>query len=632
MLQRFRDQIKGWVATVIIGLLVVPFALWGVNSYFNYAQSDWVAMVDGDPISVGEFRSEYQQQLARFQQMFGAQYRPELFDTQTTRDQVVDQMVRRVLVERRTRDGGYRVSDAQLAEEIQKMEFFQVDGKFSREVMGQRLKSINMTPAQFDARLRKDMLLAQLPDAITNSEFITATELARAVALRDEQRAATWIAVPAVRFLPEIKLSDAELETWYAANKARYLTEEMVTLEYLELEPSSLKAADVEPTEAQLHEIYAAEGERFSRAEQRQARHILLDSSDPAKAEAEAQAIVARIQKGEDFGKLAQELSKDPGSAAQGGDLGWMERGVMVGAFDDAVFAMKEGEVRGPVRTEFGVHVIRLDGVRAAQSRPFEEVRAELAAKWRADQASERLVKASEQLADITYANPDSLEQAATALGLKVMTVAGVTRAGGGGIAVEQKVRDAAFSVDVLGERRNSSPIELEPEHLVVVRVAEHQPAVQRAFAEVRDQVLDAAREERAGTMAQALAEALAVKLRAGAIPEQLAKAERLPAPVTRTLKRSAQDAPPEVSRALFGAGQPVVGSLLAGVAPLANGDRMVFRVDAVIPGDAAAMAEAERDARRAELARRTSTIALTAYTAALEKASEVKYQKDKAQ
>src|SRR5512143_1239943 len=137
MLQRFRDQSKGWVATVIIGLLVVPFALWGVKSYFQYTQGEWVAMVDGDPVTVNEFRNEYQQQLARFQQMFGAQYRPELFDTQTTRDQVVDQMVRRALVEKRTLKGGYRISDAQLAAEIQKLEFFQVDGKFSREVMGQ---------------------------------------------------------------------------------------------------------------------------------------------------------------------------------------------------------------------------------------------------------------------------------------------------------------------------------------------------------------------------------------------------------------------------------------------------------------------------------------------------------------
>ena len=632
MLQRFRDQIKGWVATVIIGILVVPFALWGVNSYFNYTQGEWVAMVDGEPITVREFRDEYQQQLARFQQMFGAQYRPELFDTQTTRDQVVEQMVRRALVEVRTRDGGYRISDAQLAAEIQRLEFFQVDGKFSREVMGQRLASIRMSPAQFDARLRRDMLLAQLPDAITGSEFVTPAELARAIALRDEQRAATWIAVPAVKFLPEARLTDAELEAWYEANKARYMTEETVALEYLELTPAQLKGEVAAPTEDQLREAYAAEQERYARPEQRSASHILLDATDPAKAEAQAKELVARIQKGEDFAKLAGQLSQDPGSAGQGGSLGWIERGVMVGAFDDAVFSMKEGEVRGPVRTEFGVHVIRLDGVRPAQSKPFEEVRAELAAKWTADQAAERFVKASEQLADITYANPDSLQQAAEALGLEVRTVAGVTRAGGGDIAVEPRVRDAAFSVDVLGERKNSNPLELEPERIVVLRVADHQPAAQRAYAEVKDLVADAAREERAGELAQAQAEKVAQQLRDGAIPEQVARAERLPAPVTRTLKRSAQDAPPEVSRALFGAGQPTAGQALAGIAPLANGDRMVFRVDAVIPGDVAALTEAEREARRADLVRRGGTVALTAYTAALERAAKVEYQKDKAQ
>lgn len=632
MLQRFREQIKGWVATVIIGLLVVPFALWGVNSYFNYGQDDWVAMVDGEPVTVAEFRNEHQQQLARLQQMFGAQYRPELFDTQTTRDQVVEQMVRRALVELRVRDGGYRISDSQLAAEIQSLEFFQVDGKFSREVMGQRLASINMTPGQFDARLRRDMLLAQLPDAITGSEFVTATELARSVALRDERRAATWIAVPAVKFLPEVKLAEADLLAWYEANKARYMTEETVALEYLELTPAALKGEAAQPTEEQLRELYAAESERYQRAEQRSVRHILLDGGDPAAAEAQARALVERIGKGEDFAKLAEQLSQDPGSASQGGSLGWIEKGVMVGAFDDAAFAMKEGEVRGPVTTEFGVHVIKLDGIRAQQVRPFEEVRGELAAKWTADQATDRFVKASEQLADITYANPDSLQAAAEALGLEVRKVADVTRAGGGDIAVEQRVRDAAFSVDVLGERKNSSPLELEPERIVVLRVAEHQPAAQRGYDEVREQVADAARDEKAGELAQALAESVAEQLRGGAIPEQVARAARLPDPVTRTLQRSAQDAPPEISRALFGAGQPAAGKSLAGVARLANGDRMVFRVDAVIPGDLAGLGEAERQGRRDELARRGATIALTAYTAALERAADVKYQKDKAQ
>lgn len=634
MLQQFREKIKGWIAGVIIGLLVVPFALWGVNSYFDYSEGEWVAMVDGEAVTVGEFRAEYQQQLARFQQMFGEQYRPEMFDNQRTRDQVVDQMVRRALIEIRTRNGGYRVSDAQLADEIQRLEFFQADGKFSREVMAQRLAAINLSPAAFDARLRRDMLLAQLPDAISNSEFVTADEFTRLVALRDEQRAATWLMVPSVMFLREIKLGDAELEVWYGANQARYMTEESVALEYLELTPEVLGPAVV-PTDEQLQELYAAEQDRFVKPEQRAARHILLDATDLAKAEVQATELVKRIQAGEDFAKLAQQFSQDPGSASQGGSLGLVERGIMVGAFEDELFAMKAGEVRGPVKTEFGVHVIKLDEVVASQGRGFEDVRAELTERWTTDQAAERFAKASEQLADLTYANPDNLEAAAAALGLTVMKVAGVSRAGGGGIAVEQRVRDAAFSVDVLGERRNSSPIEVAAQQVVVLRVAEHRAAAQRSFAEVRELVLDAAREQRAGELAQALADRLAERLQAGAIPEVLARAERLPPPATRTLKRSAQDAPAEVTRALFSAGSPIAGpnaKPVTGVARLPNGDRVVFRLEAVIPGDAASLAETERTARRDEMARRNATVTLTAYTSALHSKAEVKLQKDKAQ
>jgi peptidyl-prolyl cis-trans isomerase D len=628
MLQSFREQIKGWVATVVIGLLIIPFALWGVNSYFDYGDSSWVAQIDDDQISQAEFRNEFQQQLNRFQQMLGEQYRPELFDTPQTRARVLDQMVERALVERRARAAGYRVGDAELAEEIRGIDAFHVDGKFDRKVMRDRLASIGLTEAAFDARLRRDMTLAQLPEAIRASEFALPGEVERATALLQEQRNATWIAVPAIKFLPEVRIADADVEQYYQANQAQFMTEESVTLEYLELSPETLPPDATVPSDAELSDIYQQEKARFSEPEQRRAVHILVlvEPGEDAKAEAEAKALLARVQKGEDFATLAQQESDDPGTASSGGDLGLIKRGDTVGAFEDAVFSMQVGEVRGPVKSEFGYHVIRLEEVRPGAEQPFAQVKAQLAAEWQQRQAAERYGKAAEQLADLAYSNPDSLAAAADALGLIIGRVAGVTRSGGADIATEQRVRDAAFAPEVLVEKRNSGMIELGEAQVVVVRVAEHTPAALRPLAEVRDEVVGRLRDARATEMAQAKADAVAAELRRGARPDEVAKREKLPSPMVRSLTRNAQDAPPEVAEALFAAGKPA-GAPIVGVTKLGNGDRMVFRLESVVPGDAAGMSQAQRDARRDQLAQRSAGMTEAAYVEALKRDAEVKLQ-----
>jgi len=631
MLQRMHDRIKGWVAGVVIGLLSVPFMLWGVNSYFDYANTEWVARVGDRSISVSEFRNEHQQQLARFQQMLGEQFRVEMFDSARAREQLVDRMVRQALLEARTRESGYRVGDGQLAEEIQKLEIFQIGGQFSREMMKERLSAARMSPAVFDARLRKDILDAQLPDAVARSEFTTPHELQRMVALSEERRSATWIAVPAVGFLPTIVLTDAEVEAWYALNQTRFATEETVALDYLELTPAALAVAAVEATDEQLLDLFAQEEERFKQAERRRASHIVLavEGTDAAAAETKAKQLLARLAKGEDFAALARAESSDPGSAAEGGSLGWIERGMLVGPFEDNLFAMAPGELRGPIRTEFGIHLIRLDEVNAPQSKPFAEVRAELAAEWRARDLTERFERASEKLADLTFSNSDSLAPAAEALGLAVRRVAGVTRSGGAEVAVEAAVRDAAFAPELIEQARNSAPLALGSDRVVVVRVAAHEPAAMRPLAEVRDQAREALREARAGESAQALAEHIAEQLRGGEIPEAIAKQQRLAAPITRTLQRRGGDAPPEVTRALFAAPKPA-GTPVVGTAPLGNGDRLAFRLEAIAAGSVEVLSAEERAARATELAQRYGTVALTAYTDALRAAEQVVVQLEK--
>lgn len=633
MLQSFRERIKGWIAVVIVGLLVIPFALWGVNSYFDFARETTLATVNGVEITPVRFQQRYQEQLARFQQMFGEQYRPEMFDNQRMREQVLDALVDEEVVRQRAAELKFRVGDQQLAAEIRKLEFFQAEGAFSPDLYRSLLSQQGMSPAQFEARVRADLVDAQLPSGIQGTEFVTDEELARYVALRDQQRAVRWTLVPVEMFIAGITLSDADLQAWYEANSARFMDPETVALEYLEFKPDA-SGADIEVTEEALRELYEQQADLHRSQEQRLARHILIpvEGEDVAAAEAKAAALVARLNAGEDFASLARAESQDPGSAADGGSLGWIERGVLVGPFEDALFSMETGQVQGPVRTEFGVHVIKLEEIKAEATKPFAEVRDALELEYLDSERERRYLETAERLTDLAYANPDSLEPAAEALGLSVQRVEGVTRDSGAGIAVEDRVREAAFSTDVLEEGRNSPPLELAPQHVVVVRVAERRPAQRRPFASVRDQVEDGARQEQAAARAQALAEQARERVQGGEPLATVARKLGLTEVRDARLTRQGGEVPPDLARAVFQAPLPTAETPSLGIAVLPDGSRVLFSVDSVQRGELAALSDEDRAARRSEYTRRWSSDGLQAYLADLKARAEVQVFKDRLQ
>jgi len=353
-------------------------------------------------------------------------------------------------------------------------------------------------------------------------------------------------------------------------------------------------AAKVQVTEEELHKYYDENAAaKYATPERRRASHILIEAgNDDAAAKKKAEDIAARARAGEDFAKLAQQNSDDPGSKAAGGDLGWSTREAYVPAFADALFSMKQGEIRGPVKTQFGYHVIRLDGIEPPAQRSFEEVRTELEAQYRTEKAQDQFYDKSQQLADESFAALSELESVSKKLGLPLQTVDNFTRQGGGPFDADRKIIDAAFSEVVLEERQNSPPIELGKDSVVVLRITDHKPSQQQPLEAVSETIETRLRTERAQKAAAAAAKAIAQQVNAGQAFATVAMAAGLqpsaPEVVNRqgAVSETAPPVAPEMLKPVFSTPRPVgVGKVTAGTVTLASGDQAVFAISKVTPG-----------------------------------------------
>jgi peptidyl-prolyl cis-trans isomerase D len=407
------------------------------------------------------------------------------------------------------------------------------------------------------------------------------------------------------------------------------MTPETVSLQYLELNLADVAAA-VQVNDKTLHDYYdQIAAERYTDPERRHGSHILIDAgTDDAAALKKAQQLVERAKAGEDFAKLARENSDDPGSKQQGGDLGWSTRDSFVAPFADALFTMQKGEIRGPVKTQFGYHIIRLEEVQPAHQRTFDEVRTDLEADYRKDQAQSSFYEKSQQLADESFAALSELDSVGKKLGLPVLTVDAYTRQGGGPFGTDRKVIDTAFSDDVLQQRQNSQPVSLGEDKVVVLRVTDHKAAQQQPLAAVQADVETKLRTEAAHKAAEAAAVAAAARVTAG---EALAAAAGSGAQLTakQSLGRAGTESvAPEVVKAAFGLAHPAPGKVSVGTTRLANGDAAIVLVSAVRSGDAGVPPQ-QLQALSAQTAQRVSEQAaateFAAYANEVQRAAKIK-------
>jgi peptidyl-prolyl cis-trans isomerase D len=492
MLQAIRDKTTGWIAYTIIFLICVPFALWGVNSYLGGGEAVPPATVNGQTITQRTFDTAYTNYRRRLEQTFGGTI-PAYFDSEgILKGQVLSQLIEEIALTQYTDKQYYRIGDVELNKLIRSIEAFHTDGQFDSNIYQSQVASLGYSTAGFEQEFRRNQAIEQLQLGINATAFTVLSIKDKLTSLTNQTRKIRLLTNPVKN--DGIEVSEEEIKQYFNQNIARFMTAEKLRVDYIELSLEAIKTS-IEVTERQLLDRYAQSKDAFSSAELRSASHILLtldaDASEQAIDEVRQQLVEIRDQvvNGDNFAELAKQYSQDPGSASSGGSLGEIGPGMMVQPFETALFELEVGALSEPVKTSFGWHLIRLESVSGGKTKSFDEVKADLADEIRTELAESQIFDLAENLANLAYEQSHSLTPAAEALGLQLQTSDWFDASSGQGIAVESKIRSAAFSNEVLTQGLNSAAIELSGNRVVFLRVNEHKPAIQRELAEVSGQI-----------------------------------------------------------------------------------------------------------------------------------------------
>ncbi|MCB1775774.1 MAG: SurA N-terminal domain-containing protein [Gammaproteobacteria bacterium] len=625
MLQAIRDKAQGWIAWAIVILISIPFALWGIQEYLGVGGEVEVAKVEGEPVTermldqrVRDFREAMRNQL-------GDAYRPEMFEDAATRKQVLDAIIEERVLLGRAQDWNLQTGDAQARSFIGSIPGFQRDGRFDAQVYEAAIRNRGLSAAGFEQLVRQDMMLDQLRAGVRESAFVTERELGERIRLRDEKRAISYLRIPADSSRDDVGVTDDAVRAFYDGNLALYATPERVRLSYLAIDAETLGEL-VEVNDEALRGYFDGHKAEFVGREERAMRHILVatppgaDAAALAEAVAKISALRDQLVAGGDFAELAATNSDDPGSAASGGDLGWVERGIMVPEFEEAAFALERDAISEPVKTDFGFHLIQVTDIRGGTDAAFEDVRDQVEAAYRRFEAENLYFEYAERLAESAYENAASLTPAAEALGLSVQTTDWTTRDGALPAPLDNpKIMNTAFSDDVLIEGNNSELIEVGQQRAVVVRIAEHEPAGTKAFDANREQIEQDFIQYEASRLAEARGAELLAKLRAGEVTlAQLAADKGWALEQAEAVGRNDFGIDGAVREQVFSMAPSTEGTgNFAGIVDAA-GDYLLVEVSAVTGGVLADLEEAQQRSVGAQVARQLGSEQLSYFTESL--------------
>lgn len=591
VLQSIRERLTGILAFAILGILIVPFALVGVNEYFTTSSGNIVARINEKEITANDFNQSFSNYRRRMQSIMGAAYDPVEFDKLTIRRRHLDDLIERELVSQAAESMGLDVDDATLAEEIRKIPAFVVDGEFNADVYQSRLQSQGLTPNQFQNEMRLQFVISQLPESIGKSSIATSSELAAFAALYDEKRTFQTAMVPAVPAEVAAEFSQQDISGWYESHSDDYQSVEQVIIEYVELD-AAFMATGLPPEDEILREQFEQQKARFISPEQRKVSHILIEvAADAGDADKEtareiAEELSKRARDGEDFAALAKESSEDQGSADSGGDLGWIETGVMVQAFENAMYELSmDAPISDPVQTGFGWHVIYLQEVRESTGMSFDEAKMTLVTEYMEDTAARAFLEQADRLVDLIYEDPTTLESAALVMDLPVNELGPFSRAGAEGIASNPEVIAAAYSDLVLLQGSVSDPVNLDENRLVMLRLKQHFPVALKPLEEVRDAIVLSLTDQLEREIANTHADEFLATLQAGTVGfETLATEAGFEYALNEAIRRNAVIPDVKLVKEIFRLQAPAEGSPIQTVLPTTNGYAVVS-LDSVAQG-----------------------------------------------
>ncbi|WP_085612719.1 MULTISPECIES: SurA N-terminal domain-containing protein [unclassified Pseudomonas] len=621
MLQNIRDNSQGWIAKTIIGVIVALMALTGFDAIFQATtHKNEAAKVNGEEISQNELSQAVDMQRRQLMQQLGKDFDASLLDEKMLRESALKGLIDRKLLLQGAEQSKFAFSEAALDQVILQTPEFQVDGKFSSDRFDQVIRQLGYSRMQFRQMLAQEMLIGQLRAGVAGSGFVTDAQVLAFARLEKQTRDFATLNIKADP--SAVKLTDDEVKAYYDEHAKEFMTPDQVVIDYLELKKASF-FDQVAVKDEDLQAAYQKEIANLS--EQRRAAHILIEVNDKtteAQAKAKIEEVQARLAKGEKFEALAKEFSQDPGSANNGGDLGYAGPGVYDPAFEKALYSLNKDQVSEPVRTDFGFHLIKLLGVEAPEVPTLASLKDKLTRELKTQQVEQRFVEATKQLEDSSFEASD-LAQPAQDLKLTVHTSKPFGREGGEGVAANRAVVTAAFSTEVLEEGANSTAIELDPETVIVLRAKEHLKPTQLPLESVATAIRTQLTKEHASAAAKTKAEQLIASLRDGKTPLDKA-VDGQSWKVTEAANRAQEGVDPAVLQALFRMPKPAAKDKPTFTSvKLADGSLTIVRLNGV--NEAAAPTDEEKAQYRRFLASRVGQQDFAAYRKQLEAEADIK-------
>ncbi|MFV2060995.1 MAG: SurA N-terminal domain-containing protein [Gammaproteobacteria bacterium] len=526
MMQLIRDKAQGIFVWLIVAFIIITFATFGLSSYLSGSANVSVAVVNGQEILATEYDRAYQNFQQRLQQQQGANYRPDMFPESFVRQQVIDSLVTDLIFEQYLQDQDYSASATQVQSQLIKQSVFNGDNKkFSkaryREVLDQQ--SINVV--SYENSIKKQIIQQQLYKGIQGSSFVLDAEVKQYEKLKNQQRDIGELRLSLAKFKNEVKISDDEIETYYKTHTSEYMTPEMVSVEYVELDLEKI-AQNFTVADEEAKNYYSNNIKLYSTGnEQRKIRHILINvnkKTDDETAKKQITALYDKIIAGAEFTEIAKKSSQDPGSSKQGGDLGLSSKGDNDKSFDEVAFSLKKNEVSKPVRSRFGYHLIKVDDIKSAKVTDFAEVKDKIKTELKKNKSEDGFYKDVDRMDQLAYESSGSLGPMKDELNLELKTSSLFSRSGGGGIFSDRRILDQIFSDDVLNQGRNSAPVELSESHYVVVRLAKKESAKQKPLETVKSAIKSRLLTDKANTLITKSATDAAAKLSKGIVGDKI--------------------------------------------------------------------------------------------------------------
>jgi len=600
MLQSIRDNAKGWIAWVIVILISIPFALWGINEYLHPNPKRIVAKVNDVELLDRELQQEVSRRRQQLRAMFQGQQNIDLSFTHEPafRERVLTDMIERELLIQTAMNAGMRISNPFLASYIHKIPAFQEQGQFVPALYEQTLNNLMLSKTGFEQDIRRSLLIDQLREGLLRSALLTDNEQTQRRRLEEQQRYISYLIIPSQRFKDTVNITEEEIEEYYQNQRSQYKTPEKVSIEYVELSQKNLMTQQA-VDELTLKNRYEERKAFFTTPEEWKARHILFKlTTDATPAQEQevkemAQDVLMKLREGASFAELAKQYSDD-GSKNEGGDLGWFGTGTMVKPFEEAVKALKVGELTPePVKTQYGFHLIQLQNHRPKSGRSFEEVRGQLEQEIQTERAESEFNGQVDQFANLAFEHADSLNVVAKTLDLTIKTtplfdreLTSISTTGTNTILSHPKIIKAAFSDQVLKERFNSELIEIADQQVVVLRMKEHVESQFKPLAQVKDEIVTTLREQKMQTATKALGEQLLKQIESATEPKTIVTAYDLTWSPGRWIERNdSKLGQPEIVKTAFKIGRPQGENAIYHGFQLNNGNYALIAVVTVKDG-----------------------------------------------